>query len=87
MIEWNDFNDRVPSYATLAERLSSAEYDKDAFVGQGSISGMYGLSQGFDLFQEHRKARAMSDLMQSHDSLMEWSTQKGDAPFSVPPLL
>ena len=81
MIEWNDFNDRVPSYQTLAERLSSAGYDTAAFVGQGSISGVYGLSQGFDLFQEHRKAKGMSDLLQSYHSLMKWISQRGDAPF------
>ena len=81
MIEWNDSNDRVPSYQTLAERLSSAGYDTAAFVGQGSISGVYGLSQGFDLFQEHRKARGVSDLLESHDSFMEWISQRGDAPF------
>ena len=81
MIEWNDFNYRVPSYATLAEGLSSAGYDTAAFVGQGSISGVYSFSQGFDLFQAHRKARGMSDLIQSHDSLMGWISQQGDMPF------
>ena len=81
MIERNDFNYSVPSYATLAECLSSVGYDTAAFVGQGSISGVSSLSQGFDLFREHRKARGMPDLIQSHDSLMRWISQQGDMPF------
>ena len=81
MIDRDEFNDRVPTFATLAERLSGAGYETAAFVGQGSISGVYGLSQGFELFREHRKGAGMSDLIYSHGKIMEWISDRSDTPF------
>ncbi len=49
----------------LAQRLAGQGYDTAAFVGRGSISGVYGLDQGFNVFQEHRKAEGQGTWISS----------------------
>ena len=71
-------HDRVnPQFVPVIERgiralcsdvLGRAGYDTAAFVGQGSISAVYGLDQGFDVFEEHRKTSgSWTDLVQVTD--------------------
>lgn len=82
MIEWNDYYPRTPRFDTIGDRLSSIGYDTAAFVGQGSISAAYGLAQGFDVFEEHRKVQGTwTDLDQILDATETWLTERGDAPF------
>ena len=82
MIQWNDFYSRVPAFETLADRLGGAGYDTAAFVGQGSISAAYGLDQGFEVFEEHRKARgSLTDLVGSTERALDWLSARGDIPF------
>lgn len=82
MIEWNEYFPRVPNFDTLGDRLSGAGYDTAAFVGQGSISAVYGLDQGFDVFEEHRKTSgSWTDLAQVIDATEAWLSNRGTNPF------
>lgn len=82
MIQWNDYFPRVPSFDTLGDRLGRAGYDTAAFVGQGSISAAYGLDQGFDVFEEHRKTQgSWTDLVQVVDATEAWLSGRGENPF------
>ena len=81
MIEWNDYYDRLPAFDTMGDRLKAAGYETAAFVGQGSISGIYGIQQGFELFEEHRKNRQLTDLAESIGPVNQWLDERGDEPF------
>jgi arylsulfatase A-like enzyme len=83
MIEWNDFYPRVPAFSTLGDELGAAGYRTAAFVGQGSISGVYGISQGFSVFEERRKGKDFSDLVGSIDRIAEWLGEAEGEPFFV----
>lgn len=82
MIRWNDYYPRVPNFETLGDRLHAEGYDTAAFVGQGSISGTYGIEQGFDVFEEHRKAKgSMTDLVSNIEDTEAWLAERGGDPF------
>ena len=82
MIQWNDYYPRVPSFETLAGRLGREGYETAAFVGQGSISAVYGPDQGYEIFEEHRKAhRKWTDLVFVFDRTMAWLANRSDRPF------
>jgi arylsulfatase A-like enzyme len=82
MIEWNDYFPRIPTFDTIGDRLGREGYDTAAFVGQGSISAVYGLEQGFDVFEEHRKTHGTwTDLPQVLDASEAWLSQRDDSPF------
>ncbi len=82
MIRWNDYYSRVPAFETLGELLGAAGYDTAAFVGQGSISAAYGLDQGFEVFEEHRKAReSLTDLVEGTSGALDWLSERDDTPF------
>ena len=81
MIQWNDFYPRVPAFTTLGDDLAAAGYRTAGFVGQGSISGVYGLSQGFAIFEERRKGKELSDLIGSIERVAEWLDEVPDEPF------
>ena len=81
MIQWNDFYPRVPAFETLADRLGREGYETAAFVGQGSISAVYGLDQGFDTFEEHRKVhRRWTDIGDVFESTSRWLAERGSRP-------
>ena len=82
MIQWNDFFSRVPTFETVADRLGASGYETAAFVGQGSISAVYGPSQGFGHYAEHRKAQgSLTDLEASVDDTLAWLGERDDSPF------
>lgn len=81
MIEWNDYYDRLPAFDTMGDRLGDAGYETAAFVGQGSISSVYGIQQGFGRFEEHRKNRQLTDLAESIGPVTRWLDQREDKPF------
>ena len=82
MIEYNDYFPRVPRFDTLGDRLGGEGYQTAAFVGQGSISAVYGLDQGFDVFEEHRKVNgSWTDLAQVLDAADAWLSARDSDPF------
>ncbi len=81
MIDWNDFYPRVPSFQTIGDNLSRAGYDTAAFVGMGSISGIYGIRQGFQVFEEFHKNNNLSDLEVSFDKVETWLAERKQNPF------
>jgi arylsulfatase A-like enzyme len=81
MIEWNDFYSRVPAFSTLGDELRAAGYRTAAFVGQGSISKVYGIGQGFSVFEERRKGKDLSDLIGSTERISEWLGESEGEPF------
>jgi arylsulfatase A-like enzyme len=81
MIQWNDYYPRVPRFSTLGDDLHAAGYRTAAFVGQGSISGIYGISQGFSVFEERRKGKASSDLTDSVEDVTRWLDRTKGKPF------
>ena len=82
MIRQNDYYPRLPSFETLAQRLGNEGYETAAFVGQGSISGIYGLDQGFEIFNEHRKENGTwTDLNKVSADAEQWLAARNDNPF------
>lgn len=81
MIEWNDYYSRIPAFSTLGDDLQASGYRTAAFVGQGSISGVYGISQGFSVFEERHKGKEFSDLGGSIDRIEEWLNKTQSQPF------
>jgi arylsulfatase A-like enzyme len=81
MIQWNDYYARVPAFSTLADDLGAAGYRTAAFVGQGSISGVYGIDQGFSTFEERRKGVEFSDLVGSVERIAAWLDESDEQPF------
>jgi arylsulfatase A-like enzyme len=80
MTKTNQYFDRVPLFPTLGDLLGSAGYETVAFVGKGSISGQFGLNQGFELFQESAKAK-QTDLPVSVERCLSWLGERSDRPF------
>lgn len=83
MLRWNEYYPRLPDFETIADRLRLEGYETAAFVGKGSISGVYGLEQGFDLFMEHPKhtETGLSDLISVIEDTREWLAARTDRPF------
>ena len=77
-----DVRERTAVYETMADRLSAAGYETVAFVGMGSISGKWGLAQGFSLYLESdNRNETKSDIIRSEASFKAWLANRERRPF------
>lgn len=82
MMRYGRTDERAPRYATIADRLGSIGYETIALVGEGSISGRFGLAQGFSRFEESTRSNpAKSDLPLTIERFHAWFEQRDDRPF------
>ncbi|HJQ84404.1 MAG TPA: sulfatase [Candidatus Binatia bacterium] len=73
--------DRVPTFRSLADRLGTAGFETVAFVGQGSISGIFGLAQGFRRYRESPKRTEAQDLRSTRQAIVRWLARRPPGPF------
>jgi arylsulfatase A-like enzyme len=82
MIQFHEGDDRVPLYKTLPERLAAAGYETVGFVGSGSASAAFGLSQGFSSYHESSRSNPeQSDLPENLAGIRSWMDGRSSRPF------
>ena len=80
--QFGEIGERVSDYETIADRLDAAGYETVGFVGKGSISGKFGLAQGFDAYHEFEQDGAdKSDIASSVAALDRWFDARKAGPF------
>jgi arylsulfatase A-like enzyme len=77
----HESHERTPTFQTLADLLAQRGYETAAFVGQGSISAIYGLGQGFATYAESPKDARNTDLPSTKAALQEWLAKRRPGPF------
>lgn len=81
MLKTNEYYDRVPKFETLGDSLRAVGYETVAFVGKGSTSSQFGLSQGMDDYQESPKEKRKTDLPLSVERCLSWLGKREPRPF------
>jgi arylsulfatase A-like enzyme len=82
MLRFRDGDDRVPLYRTLSERLAASGYEAVAFVGSGSISAVFGVGQGFSVYNESDRDNAEgTDLPETMSRVAAWINDRPEKPF------
>lgn len=82
MMQFGTSAERVPTYQTLADTLSQGGYQSVAFVGEGSISGRFGLAKGFNSYHEStRKNAGHTDLPMTLMAVLSWLDTRAPGPF------
>lgn len=66
----------APARVTLAEQLSAAGYATAAFTGGGFTLGKFGLSQGFDTYDD-----AGGDFLKIMPKARQWLAERPEQPF------